>query len=602
MTATSDGDNRPPQAGAANPVTAPDQSPNAFKIKISFVLTQTNELSGTVTTKDYGSGAALNVDFSDLFKVPTFRHSLFVIDSEIKRSIGSVGAPDNRSFTIRSSLAYVMFANNRELVAYDVEELKEAPLVGSASPGTDHWKPFLPARYACRDLTKEHGSNAEYACKIAEAYNVNPPDQNAWWNFAGHMDQVWTLTPEAKPLKFKVEGILTLRRHLLGEFACVAPIPPFGDPGTMPNHAVVSGGTDANGERTLSELVQETLHQLTHALRGRDNQIIWIMGEPGSGKEVFAQALHYGSLSGRTKSRLPPERSGLADFLQTDPGFRAESVAGIGIEEFNHRLFTVRSEQPAPSGSSAAGPPGKTLLEDAEGGGTIFLDEFDKPSRPAEIYDSLLRVLEAKRYIKRTVQNTHTITTPQQYKKVNWIFAGAFTQKDLKLATPPDLWSRLTGFLKTHNFVVQEDYAISLFLFFYLRTVVDIFSSKKEIDGILKVLGSDDDEIASVVKALLGMQRDEKLIAPAPFSPKKPLLDLAFRFYLTIKIKPVFEGDRADSARAIRQAAKAIFDRLRDAAIEDSKFELNSAQPIHKKAIEEAIQNGTRALMLARGP
>ena len=561
--------------------------PNAFKIKFSFDLTQQNDLHGQFSVKKEDDTPLPDINFSGLFKVPTVRQSLFAIASEIQKTPGS------KSFTIRHSLAYVMFADERELVAYDVAELKTQKN-GAPSSTADIWTPYLPARYASRNLKRETGtkSNAEYAREIAVAFGQNIPKGEAWWDKAGWMDQEWTLRPATAPgnVKFKVECTLTVKRHLLGEFAGVAPIPPFGSPGTLPVHAIVSGGTDSEGQRYLSGRVEETVEQLTHALRGRDQQIFWIMGEPGSGKEVFAQALHYGSLSGRTKSRLPSEiiaqePQNLADLLAKDPAFRVVSVAGIGIEEFNERVFSERREQAASKATSRAktrkgGAKPKvavaaptTLIEDVDGGGTIFLDEFDKPNNATEIYNSLLRVLEAKRYIKRHLEGA---TTPQRYSKVNWIFAGAFTQKDLKLAVPPDLWSRLTGYLKTYNFVAEENYAVSLFLYFYLRSVVEIYSSKKDVYGILRILEQDNDEIAAVVKVLLGMRRENTMRAPKPFLPTPPLLKLADKFSMTVKRKPVFESDRADSSRAIRQAAKAIFDRIRDAAIEDHSFWLGS--------------------------
>lgn len=566
---------QPPPAA----ITDPKTPPNAFEIEIFFSLTRENELaSGGIVAKRKSDGQPLEINLGDLFNWPIFRHSLFEIDSEIEKSGGV------RPFMMRSSFAYVILGE-RELIAYDVAELKE-----SATPD-DAWSPFLPARYA---LNKSGRSNAAYAEKIASAFCIPFEKGDAWWDFAGHVDQKYSLVPDSCE-KFKVDGELTLRRHLLGEFACVAPIPPFDDPGRLPGHAVVLGGTKPKGEeRCLSGHVQETLQQLTHALRGRDNQIIWIMGEPGSGKEVFAQALHYGSLSGRRKSRLPNDKGELAKHLKKDAAFSIVSVAGIGVDEFNERLFAVRPKK-------ADQQAGTTLIEDADGGGTIFLDEFDKPTVPEAIYNTLLRVLEAREYIERNVIDKQMATTPKGYDKVNWLFAGAFTKKDLKAVTPPDLWSRLTGFIETYNFVEgDDDYAISLFLYFYLRSVIEIYSSEKDIDGILKVLDVNNKaEIASVTKVLLGMERTEGLESPKPFIPTKPLWRLASRFSKAI-IKPVFEGHRADSSRAIRQAAKAVFDRLRDAAIEDKTFSLQNET--HEAVVEEAIRNGERALVVARGP
>lgn len=144
---------------------------------------------------------------------------------------------------------------------------------------------------------------------------------------------------------------------------------------------------------------------------------VLLLGETGTGKEVFAQSIHYES----TRAMKP---------------FVALNCSGFSPELLESELFGYKA-----GAFTGANKDKKGLLEEANGG-TLFLDEIGEMN--LDLQAKLLRVLENQSFIK--VGDTHT-------NQVNVRILAA-TNKDLKAdATQgkfrPDLYYRLSVFTIT---------------------------------------------------------------------------------------------------------------------------------------------------------
>jgi transcriptional regulator of acetoin/glycerol metabolism len=101
---------------------------------------------------------------------------------------------------------------------------------------------------------------------------------------------------------------------------------------------------------------------------------VMLLAETGSGKELFAQAIHAASKRGR------------GPFVALNCGSIAPSL--LESELFGH----------APGAFTGAAPRGRTGLIHAATGGTLFLDEIGE--MPLSMQTSLLRVLESGTYLR----------------------------------------------------------------------------------------------------------------------------------------------------------------------------------------------------------
>ncbi|RZL19808.1 MAG: sigma-54-dependent Fis family transcriptional regulator, partial [Pedobacter sp.] len=141
---------------------------------------------------------------------------------------------------------------------------------------------------------------------------------------------------------------------------------------------------------------------------------VLLLGETGTGKEVFAQSIHYESLRA-----LKP--------------FVALNCSGFSAELLESELFGYKA-----GAFTGANKDKKGLLEEANGG-TLFLDEIGEMN--LDLQAKLLRVLENQSFIK--VGDTHT-------QQVNVRILAA-TNKDLKADATigkfrSDLYYRLSVF------------------------------------------------------------------------------------------------------------------------------------------------------------
>lgn len=238
-----------------------------------------------------------------------------------------------------------------------------------------------------------------------------------------------------------IEGHLNVicTRHPLGELANVLMLPEFPPLEQFPKHAIVLGS------ETRSEFVWRNLSDLSRALAGKGSKIVFLRGEPGSGKEVYANAFHYGSFR---KKRSP--------FVQ-------RAVAGMDASSLRRELFG-RVE-------GAHEIPGK--IAEAVGG-TLFLDEFDKLAE-SKSYGELLRVLEAGVYFPDDGKSE------RKADDLNWVLAGAFSVGNTGAhsidALPKDIWSRFTHEINLQNPLedVQcgKEYLASLYRYWIVREAID---------------------------------------------------------------------------------------------------------------------------------
>ncbi|HTA28478.1 MAG TPA: sigma-54 dependent transcriptional regulator [Bacteroidia bacterium] len=120
-----------------------------------------------------------------------------------------------------------------------------------------------------------------------------------------------------------------------------------------------------------SKQIQEAI-TLGKKVAGTDATVL-LLGETGTGKEVFAQAIHYAS-------------------NRSDKNFVAVNCSAIGKDILESELFGHKA-----GAFTGANKDTKGLFEEADGG-TIFLDEIGEMS--PELQSKLLRVLETNEFLK----------------------------------------------------------------------------------------------------------------------------------------------------------------------------------------------------------
>lgn len=184
-----------------------------------------------------------------------------------------------------------------------------------------------------------------------------------------------------------------------------------------------------------SKAIKEAL-ELARKVASTDTTVL-LLGETGTGKEVFAQAIHYESL----RSLKP---------------FVAVNCSGFNPELLESELFGYKE-----GAFTGALKDKKGLLEEANEG-TLFLDEIGEMN--LDLQAKLLRVLENQTYIK--VGDTQT-------KKVNVRIIAA-TNRDLKEEAEVgkfrlDLYYRLSVFSIELPPLNQRKTDIPLIARYYLK-------------------------------------------------------------------------------------------------------------------------------------
>jgi DNA-binding NtrC family response regulator len=161
-----------------------------------------------------------------------------------------------------------------------------------------------------------------------------------------------------------------------------------------------------------SNLIREAI-ALAKKVAGTETTVL-LMGETGTGKEVFAQAIHYGS-----KRSMNP--------------FVAVNCSTLNKELLESELFGHKE-----GSFTGATKEKKGLIEEA-GSGTLFLDEIGEMHM--ELQAKLLRVLETKEFIKvgdtKTTKADVRIIAATNKLLLNEVNTGKFRE---------DLYYRLNAF------------------------------------------------------------------------------------------------------------------------------------------------------------
>ncbi|MEL7646889.1 MAG: sigma 54-interacting transcriptional regulator [Sedimentibacter sp.] len=146
------------------------------------------------------------------------------------------------------------------------------------------------------------------------------------------------------------------------------------------NNAKSSAYTLVNGEKPISAddiiSVSESMKQVKNmALRvSQSNSSVMLVGETGTGKEVFSRAIHYHS-------------------LRKDKPFVTINCSAIPDSLIESELFGY--DKGAFTGANKLGKPGKFEIAN---GGTIFLDEIE--AMPLYMQPKILRVIQEKEVIR----------------------------------------------------------------------------------------------------------------------------------------------------------------------------------------------------------
>jgi len=375
--------------------------------------------------------------------------------------------------------------------------------------------------------------------------------------------------------EFIIHQKIKFFRYPWGEVIKVLPMPKLPEPGNAPKHGQLFGiGKDGCSE------IWESIEKLNTILRTPGNKKVFIKGEPGSGKEVFAHSIHYGSV------RLKPVN------------FVVRSVAGANTQELRELLFGRQVD-----GVSLPG-----LIKKADGG-TLFLDEFDK-IKGKKFYSELLRVLEAEEYVP--VDGKEILKVGD----VNWIFAGAFMGTGVSNAIsdlPQDFWSRLTSYIRIKNPIQfqltknakikgtpsNNSYAKVIFLYFFLQEAVE------KGEGVDNVTTSNEGDFRSGIIRTLFINHSDGLLKPS-----EQLLKFANDFDEKISggrypktAFPLFNRKEVllDSVRSIRQAAKIAFSKCYYSALTaEAPENWWDDDKIDKKDQETALDEAVESVKIAR--
>jgi len=336
-----------------------------------------------------------------------------------------------------------------------------------------------------------------------------------------------------------MKDVVTLYRYPMGEYCRALPIPPFFDdeerlnPEPHPRYAITLS-TVVSRDYGLNEAAWNKIEALNQ-LVSDPGQIILVTGKPGSGKELYARAIH--CLSRRSKPRV----------------FRKFSAAGMTFDDLRIQLAGSMTN----SGQYAPGEIAKAM------GGSLMVDELDKACSDEEgrrrFYSWLLRVLEAGEY--QPVGGAEQMT----YQDVAWLLTGAFSNsRQREKEVPLDFWSRLSGRFVTPHIqeekeggVVRKETIVAYFVHWWFLCVIDATSVL--VSQILRRQDGHKGLMPSLAQVLLLGECNREW--PHGIEPSRQVFDLAGRFAEALS-KDVGGGCGDISARTIRQSVKAVVRRM----------------------------------------
>jgi hypothetical protein len=424
---------------------------------------------------------------------------------------------------------------------------------------------------------------------------------------------------------------MKFRRSPYGEYASAYLLPRFPEPGQTKVSPVVLAYHDLRlkgphvAGRAFSNVVRQNLEALELAMSAPKPKVVFVQGEPGSGKEGFAKAIHYGSRMDLVDAKPAP--------------FSPRSIAGMSLKQFRREVLGEEKDGIVLPG----------LIESTREG-TVFLDEFDKVGDDAtSAYTELLRVWEAQEFVPengRAVKKTGDL---------NWVVAGAFTSTRSTFDLPQDIWSRFSTQISLQNpisspFVTESDqskYIHGLVLCFVLgRAMAKVGDSacmhsvsalcdnktrlhKVAADVLLGENRAQDDRLEpSPLIALMAIALGKyigkywslslelkRLPGEAPKfdtfcipRTKQPaesarltriisgnaLHHASTRYLHPLKMRKV--GQYYDGVRSVRQASNVVFDRLFELFLQRSRSKI----PAHPDQIEKILNEAFTTIDLAR--
>lgn len=276
---------------------------------------------------------------------------------------------------------------------------------------------------------------------------------------------------------------------------------------------------------------------------------VLLLGETGTGKEVFAQSIHEASLR---KSHT----------------FLAVNCSALGREILESELFGHKA-----GAFTGAMRDKKGLLEEANGG-TIFLDEIGELS--LDLQAKLLRVLETGEYIR--VGDTKTIS-------VN-VRVIAATNRDLKAESEKglfraDLYYRLSVFQINIPSLTERRNDIEVLARHFIRVFADKVNKVPPVmqADFLKALQShrwrgNIRELKNVIERAVILSSAELTAAVLPFDFKQDITQPATYDLAEMErhhIQMVLEhtrGNKTEAARLLNIALATLYRKLKEYSLE----------------------------------
>lgn len=159
-----------------------------------------------------------------------------------------------------------------------------------------------------------------------------------------------------------------------------------------------------------SGTTRQALVSINAALASGRPPLVLITGSPGSGKEAYAKALHFGRAEYWDKDKGLPKK-------EASKSYKVYSLAETDIQNIERTLTKE--------------------LQDLVGrkGGTVFFDEADKASE--EVRSHLLRLLEERRYRSSYARK------PIDCEEITFVVGAGERLGALKKKNPPDFWTRM---------------------------------------------------------------------------------------------------------------------------------------------------------------